>query len=127
MSFATIKSIHLATVAITIGFFLLRYFWMLIGSGWLRRTWVRVLPHVNDTVLLASGLTLAVLTRQAGAPTGWLAAKLVALVVYIGLGMVALKRGKTKGVRIAAGVAALAVLGYILMVARTRMPLPFLS
>ena len=57
---------------------------------------MRSCPHVNDTLLLTSGFGLAVMLGQYPCVNGWLTAKLVALIVYIVLGTVALKRGKTK-------------------------------
>jgi len=78
-------------------------------------------PHVVDTALLASALWLAWQLGRDGAG-GWLVAKVVALLVYIGLGTIALKRGRSKGVRTAAFVAALAAAGYIVSVALTRDP-----
>ncbi|MHB1249164.1 MAG: SirB2 family protein, partial [Polaromonas sp.] len=60
----------------------------------------------------------------------WLTAKVLALTVYIVLGSVALKRGKTRGVRRWAFAAALAAFVYIVAVALTRqamIPLAFLG
>jgi uncharacterized membrane protein SirB2 len=55
----------------------------------------------------------------------WLTAKVLALVVYILLGSVALKRGKSLAIRATAYVAALLVFGYIVAVALTKNPLPW--
>ena len=57
---------------------------------------------------------------------GWLTAKFFALILYIVLGTIALKRGKTRGQRIAAWIAALLVFGYMVAVAVTHDPFPFL-
>jgi uncharacterized membrane protein SirB2 len=97
---------------------------MMNGSAMLQRRWVRIVPHIIDTLLLASALTLAVWSAQYPFEQNWLTAKLIALFAYIGLGTVALKRGKSKAVRIAAFIAALAVFVYIVMVAVTRQVLP---
>ncbi|MHB1352517.1 MAG: SirB2 family protein [Thiobacillus sp.] len=127
MAYALIKQVHLATIAITLALFLLRGFWMMAGSKRLQARWVRIVPHVNDSLLLASGIALAVLLQQYPLVHGWLTAKFFALIAYILLGTVALKRGRTRGVRITAWVLALLVFGYLIAVARTRSPLPFLS
>jgi len=119
----TVKYVHLAAVAASFALFSLRGVWMMLGSAQLGRRWVRVLPHVNDTVLLAAGIWLAFLLREAPGASGWLTAKIVALPVYIALGMLALRPRRTKAVRIAAWLAALAVFGYIVAVAMTRSPL----
>lgn len=65
----------------------------------LQQCWVRILPHLIDTVLLASALTLVFWSGQYPFQQSLLTAKLLALLVYIALGTVALKRGKTPVVR----------------------------
>lgn len=120
-----IKHIHVAAVTLSFALFLLRGFWMFSDSGMLHRRWVRIVPHINDTVLLAAGVWLAILLRQVPSVSGWLAAKLIALVIYIGLGTVALKRGRTKTQRTTAWIAALAVFAYIVAVAQAKNPMPW--
>jgi uncharacterized membrane protein SirB2 len=119
-----VKHLHLLTVAITLALFVLRGVWMMMDSPRLKARWARIVPHVNDTLLLASGIALAVLLQQYPLVHGWLTAKLVALILYIVLGTVALKRGRTKGQRVAAWFAALAVFAYMLAVARAHDPFP---
>jgi len=120
-AYLVIKPLHISFVLISYSLFLLRGIWMLRDSPQLQRRWVRILPHVNDTFLLVSGVTLAVITHQSPGSHPWLAAKIAALVVYIGLGTVAFKRRK-----LWAWLAAQAVFFYIVAVAVTRHPLPFL-
>jgi uncharacterized membrane protein SirB2 len=127
MDYSLVKHVHLATVAVTLALFVLRGAWMITDSPRLKARWVRIVPHANDTLLLTSGIALAVMIQQSPFADSWLTAKLVALIVYIGLGTVALKRGKTRSTRIAAWIAALAVFGYMLAVARTHAPFPFLG
>ncbi|MDT3707543.1 MAG: SirB2 family protein [Thiobacillus sp.] len=127
MAYSLLKQLHLTTIAITLILFVLRGIWMMGQSPRLQARWVRIVPHVNDTLLLASGLALAVLIKQYPLVHGWLTAKLLALILYIVLGTVAIKRGKTRGQRIAAWFAALLVFGYIVAVARTHNPLPFVG
>jgi uncharacterized membrane protein SirB2 len=115
-----IKHVHLICVAMTFVLFTLRFAWMTMDSPMLQRRWVRVLPHVNDTLLLLAGLSLAVLSSQYPFAQDWLTAKLVALLVYILLGTVALKRGRSKRVRLLAGTAAFLVFVYMLQVAVHR-------
>jgi uncharacterized membrane protein SirB2 len=127
MDYSLLKQLHLATIAVSLALFLLRGAWMIADSPRLRARWVRIVPHVNDTLLLASGIGLAVMIQQYPLVDGWLTAKLAALLLYIVLGTLALKRGRTRGQRIAAWLAALAVFGYMLAVARTHTPFPFLG
>ena len=126
MDYSLLKQLHLATLAITLALFVLRGFWMMTHSPRLQARWVRIVPHVNDTLLLASGIGLAVLIQQYPLVHGWLTAKFFALILYIVLGTFALKRGKTRGQRIAAWAAALLVFGYMVAVAITHDPLPFM-
>jgi uncharacterized membrane protein SirB2 len=126
MDYATLKAIHIGSVVASYSLFFVRGVWMLRGSPLLEQRWVRIVPHLVDTVLLLSAITLAVLLRQYPFTAPWITAKVVALVVYIGLGTVALKRGRTRGGRIAAWIAAQCVFGYIVAVALTRSPLPFI-
>ncbi|MGE5318815.1 MAG: SirB2 family protein [Hyphomicrobiaceae bacterium] len=125
MAYSLLKPFHLATVAITLTLFLLRGIWMMADSPRLRARWVRVVPHVNDTLLLASGFSLAILLGQYPLVNSWLTAKLVALILYIVLGTYALKRGRTRRTRIAAWFSALLVFGYMVAVAIAHDPLPF--
>jgi len=143
MDYSLLKQLHLATLAITLALFVLRGAWMMTRSPMLQVRWIRIVPHVNDTLLLASGIGLAVLIQQYPLVHGWLTAKFFALILYIVLGTFALKdsdplsakahvesyalkRGKTQGQRIAAWVAALLVFGYMVSVALTHDPLPFI-
>ncbi|MBK9114136.1 MAG: SirB2 family protein [Betaproteobacteria bacterium] len=120
--YAALKNLHVACVAASLALFVLRGAWMLRAPDRLRVRWVRVVPHVVDTLLLASAIALAVLLRLDPLAHGWLAAKIAGLFAYIALGTVALKRGRTRDGRIAAFAAALAVYAYIVSVAITKSP-----
>jgi uncharacterized membrane protein SirB2 len=120
--YLAVKAVHTGAAALSLALFALRGAWMLRAPERLAARWVRIAPHVIDTVLLASALWLA---WQLGADgtRGWLWAKVVALVAYIVLGSIALKRGRTRGARIAAFAAALLAFAYIVSVALTKSPL----
>ena len=120
MGYALAKQVHLATIVLSWLLFFVRGVWMIADSPRLAARWVRVLPHVNDTVLLLAAIYLA--TFYGLQP--WIVAKIVALVAYILIGTVALRRGPTKPVRIAAWLAAQAVFVYIVAVAVAKHPLP---
>lgn len=123
MDYSALKHLHM-TLAVSSGaLFLVRGLWMLSGSAHLRRRWVGIVPHAIDTLLLASAIGLAAWSGQYPLQQPWLTAKVVALAAYIGLGTVALKRGRTKQARALAFVAALACFAYILAVAVTKNPL----
>jgi uncharacterized membrane protein SirB2 len=124
MDYGTLKTIHAGAVVTTYVLFVLRGVWMIRKSARLRARWVRIVPHVVDTVLLASAIALAIMLRQYPFVSGWLTAKVLALVLYIALGMIALKRGRSKRSRVGAWIAAQLVFLYIVGVALTRDPLP---
>lgn len=114
------KSLHVGAVVLSLTGFAARGALMLSGSRLLEARFVRVAPHVVDTVLLASALWLAWLIGQYPFVQGWLTAKVLGLAAYIVLGSIALKRGRSRRVRVAAFAAALAAAGYIVCVALTR-------
>ena len=121
--FKTLTTIHLTTVAITLSGFLLRGIWMLRGSANLKRPIVRILPHVNDTILLVSAVWAGALINQYPFVNSWLTAKLIGTLVYIALGAIALTYGRTRTHRAVAFIAALAAFAYIMLVAACRNPL----
>ncbi|MBI4191980.1 MAG: SirB2 family protein [Betaproteobacteria bacterium] len=125
MELTLLKMIHVATAAVSYALFVVRGVWMISGSPRLGERWVRIVPHVNDTLLLAAGIWMTILTHQYPGVHAWLTAKVIGLLAYIGLGMVALKHGTTRRVRVAAWIAAQAMFFYIVAVALTRNPLPF--
>ena len=126
MSYALFKGIHLTTVAVTLALFLLRGTWMMLDSDHLNSRWVRVLPHINDVLLLLSAIVLTIMLNQYPFTQGWLTAKFFALILYIVLGTVALKRGSSKPLRISAWLAALGVFTYMVAVAVNHEPMPWL-
>jgi uncharacterized membrane protein SirB2 len=125
MSFLTLKAVHVSCAAISFALFFLRGIWSFNGSPIMQQRWVKIAPHVVDTLLLASALALAFTIQQYPFVDGWLTAKFFGLVLYILLGTIALKYGKTKAVRVSAWLAALAVFAYIVLVAKQHNPLPF--
>ena len=126
MSYLLLRDIHITCALLTGLGFALRGVWMLRASPLLHHRLTRTLPHVNDTLLLGSAIWMTTRLGQYPLVTPWLSAKLFALLAYIVLGSVALKRGPTRSIRAAAFVGALICYGYIVAVARARTPLPFL-
>ena len=127
MSYFLLKHIHVSCAAISIALFFLRGIWSFNDSPIMRQRWVRIVPHYIDTALLASALALAYTIGQYPFVDAWLTAKFFGLVLFILLGTIALKHGKSKSIRIAAWFAALAVFVYIVLVAARHNPLPFIT
>ncbi|HCI14855.1 MAG: regulator SirB [Gallionellales bacterium GWA2_60_142] len=126
MSYALLKHLHISCAAASYTLFLLRGIWMLRDSAIMRQRWVKIVPHMVDTVLLGSAVALAWTIGQYPFVDSWLTAKVTALLLYIALGFVALKYGRSKTMRVSAWLAAQAIFGYIALVALRHDPLPFL-
>jgi uncharacterized membrane protein SirB2 len=92
----------------------------------LQRRIAKVLPHIVDTLLLGSAISLLFVYHLSPLEQPWLMAKIIALVLYIGLGMVALRFGQTKTIRVSAGLMALLTVGYIVSVAYSKDPMGIL-
>jgi uncharacterized membrane protein SirB2 len=122
MDYLLLKHVHMSAVSLSFAGFFARGLGTLRGAAWVRGRAAKTLPHLVDTVLLASAIGLAWMLRLSPLDAPWLMAKIVGLVAYIGLGMVALKPGRPAGVRAAAWVGAMLVFGYIVSVAITKSP-----
>lgn len=121
-----LKNLHILTVIVSISLFILRFFWKMTHSVMLERRWVKITPHINDTLLLLSGIVLVCITHfyPFTVQGQWLTEKLVLVLVYILLGFVVLsKKPRSRTVRSVAFVAGLAILYLIIYIAWTKMPL----
>lgn len=125
MTSSSIKVLHLTSVALSYSLFFMRGIWVLRASPVMQQRWVKIAPHIIDTVLLGSAITLAVLLGISPLTSPWLAAKIIALLLYIVLGSFALKRGKTRQAKLAFWLAAQAVFCYIVLTAWAHDPMPW--
>jgi len=124
VSYTLLKHLHIFCAAASYALFLLRGIWMLRDSSIMRQRWVKIAPHAIDTLLLASAIALAYTIGQYPFADDWLSAKVVALLLYIALGFVALKYSRSKTMRLSAWLTAQVVFGYIVLVALNHDPLP---
>lgn len=121
-----IKGAHIA-MALTSGtIFALRGAGVLAGMRWPHRLPVRWLSYSVDMALLTAALMLLTLLPGAMFANGWLTVKLLLLVVYVALGVFAIRRGRTRRARAGFYAAALAVFAMVYMIARMHDPLGFL-
>jgi len=127
MSLLFLKAIHISSVAISFMLFALRGNLILKSSPVMRQRWIRIVPHVVDTLLLTSAIALAFGIEQYPFIDAWLTAKVIALLLYIVLGSVALKYGRSKKIRVFSWLAAQAVFVYIVLVAISHNPVPFIG
>jgi uncharacterized membrane protein SirB2 len=127
MDYATLKLIHQSAVAISFAGFFARGVGMLGGAGWVTHRLARTLPHLVDTVLIVSAVWLAGILHLTPSGSPWIGAKIAGLFVYIGVGMVAFRFGRTRRVRAAAWILAMVVFGWIVSVAITKDPRGFVA
>jgi len=127
MDYALVKLVHQGAVTLSVTGFFVRGAASLAGASWVQGRAAKTLPHIVDSVLLLSALTLAWMLRLNPGNAPWLLAKIIGLVVYVGLGVVALRPGRPRTVRAAAWVGALATAVWIVSVAITKSPLGFIS
>ncbi|WP_445401981.1 SirB2 family protein [Zobellella sp. An-6] len=128
MSYLAVKHAHMMFALISITLFMLRAWLAVPSPARINNKVLKILPHVNDTLLLLLGIWLAVQIKQV--PFGnspWLTAKLIGLVLYIVVGTIAIKRGKTRGQRLGATLAAIAIFAYIYGAAVSKSPLSWLA
>ena len=123
----TVKIIHVAFVALSFAGFVIRGIWMLRDSTLLRQRWVRITPQVVDTVLLLSAIVLAVQLRYSPMEQPWLMVKISVLVIYIAVGLVALRLGRSKRVRLSAWLLRSFIFMYLVSFAMSTSALAWLS
>lgn len=121
--YIVVLATHMSCAALSITFFILRGIWALQNREILHHRVVKVAPHVIDTILLLSALTLTVIISQYPFVDHWLTAKFFALIGYIILGTIALKQGRTQKIRAIALCGAMLLFGYIVSVAYFHHPL----
>jgi uncharacterized membrane protein SirB2 len=127
MEYATIKHLHMAAVAVSVLGFLVRGVAGLLGRPWVRRRMARTLPHVVDTVLLVSALTLVYMANLNPLHTPWVAAKIIGLLIYVGLGVVTLRPRVPLQWRATALLLALLTVAWMGSVAVTKQPWGFFA
>jgi len=116
-----VKHFHVILVITSITLFQYRY-WMYHVNKRNAPKAMKILPHCMDTLLLISGITMAIWIGLSPLQVDWLLFKLVALLFYIILGMLAMKKsGITQWFCYVA--ASLAVV-YMIMAANQKSALP---
>ena len=119
------KHLHMLCAAISIIGFIIRGALRLADSPVLQKKWIRILPHIVDTLLLLSAIGLMISIQQYPFVNGWLTAKFLGLLIYIFLGVVTLRMAKSKPAQIGAYVLAIATFLYIGAVAFSKTAIPF--
>lgn len=121
-----IKHAHVMLALLSGGLFALRGLGVLLGGRWPLAWPLRWASYTIDTALLTAAMMLLTVLPGAMFANGWLAAKLALIVLYVVLGVFALRRGRTRTTRLACYLAALATFGAVYGIARAHHPLGFL-
>ncbi len=118
-----LKHLHITLAVISISLFTLRFFWTLANSSNLQAKWVKITPHIVDTLLLVIGVVMAVQYYINPLEQLWLGEKLLALVAYIFTGYYTLKLARNKSMQIIGYLGAMGWVMLIVRLAMTREPL----
>lgn len=117
--------VHVTSALLSISGFIFRGILRFSGSDLVNRKWLKIAPHIIDTVLIVSAIMLYLRSGLELLSTPWLMAKIIALLLYIALGLIAFRFGKTRTIRFVAWLEANLVFAYIIGVAITKNPLVF--
>jgi len=118
-----LRHAHITFAILSVAIFTLRGALMLVKSPHVHSPWLKYSSYSVDTLLLTAALMLTTVIHQYPFQTGWLTMKVALLVLYVVLGSIALKRGRTHTIRVGALVAALLTVGFLFTVARAHHPL----
>ena len=121
----SMKNLHMTFAILSIAGFVIRGYWMMRSSPLSERLLTRIAPHVIDTLFLVTGIAMVVNLQLAVLQNNWLLAKFAGLIVYIVLGAIALRRGRTMKIRVTAFAGALLAFTYIANTAITKNPIPW--
>lgn len=113
-----LKDTHMLFILLSVGSFIARIMLVQLKPAWLQPKVAKIAPHVIDTILLLSGIGLVFQGNWMAGEYGWILTKLVMLIAYIGLGVVAMRSVGIK--RWGAFILALVCFGYIISVAVTK-------
>ena len=121
MNYLLIKHLHVTAAVLSILFFIVRSYWSVTENALLKTRFVKITPHIIDTVLLVCAVLLSIML-DAAAHQPWVLTKIVLLIAYIGVGTIAIKRGRTPRTRAIAAIAAVLIFFYIIGVAIKHHP-----
>lgn len=118
-----IKQFHIFVALLSGSIFALRGAFSLAGARWPMAQPVKWLSYTVDTALLTAALMLLTILPWAMFGNGWLLMKVTLVVVYVALGVFAMRRGRTRRMRALCYILALLVFGMIYGIARAHHPL----
>jgi uncharacterized membrane protein SirB2 len=127
MSYLLLKQIHMSLALLSIAGFIVRWCWRMMQSRLALTKMARIMPHVVDTLFLGTAIMLSTMIADQVLSTAWFSAKIIGLVLYILLGMIAMHAAPSVRRSLPAFIAAVLVFAWIVSVARTKMPLGLLQ
>ncbi len=114
------KHTHMLLAVLTVLGFSLRVYWRYVDSEMMQKKWVKIAPHVVDTMLLIFGVTLVFSYNLSVSENVWIIAKLTAIFCYIGIGFYTFKKATSRASILVGGLAGWLVLAYIFKVAFSK-------
>ena len=118
--YTAVKHIHLTCIALSVLLFIMRFIWTMTQSSMLQKKWVKITPHIVDTLLILSAATLCVLISQYPFVTPWVTEKLVGLFMYVFMVALALKMARTNFMRVIGFIGALSWIAFTALVAISK-------
>lgn len=122
--YLSLLMLHKTTVLLSIVGFFARGIGHIFDQAWVKKKPVKILPHIIDTLLLVSAFALVFVTAFSFSD-GWIIAKIVGLIAYIGLGLMAFRFAKTRTQKAIYWLLALIVVFYVVAVAVHKVVWPF--
>jgi uncharacterized membrane protein SirB2 len=122
MNYVLLKQVHVSFALVSIIGFMLRWNWSIRGSRLAQLRSTKTVPHIIDTLFLATGVALTFTINQFPLSSHWLTAKVTGLLVYIVLGLFAMSGKVSRPWRVTAFLAAISTYAWILSVARFKSP-----
>ncbi|MGQ4276204.1 SirB2 family protein [Pseudidiomarina sp. E22-M8] len=120
--FEALKHLHVTFVVLSVVLFVLRFFWRSIDAKVAQQKWVKIVPHIIDTLLLLTIVGMLLHWQQWPWQTAWLGNKLLGLFGYIGFALVAMK-ATTPALRYGGFIVALGWIGFLFHVAFSKQAL----
>jgi uncharacterized membrane protein SirB2 len=127
LNYLLLKQIHMSLALLSIAGFIVRWCWRMMQSRLALTKMARIMPHVVDTLFLGTAIMLSTMIADQVLSTAWFSAKIIGLVLYILLGMIAMHAAPSVRRSLPAFIAAVLVFAWIVSVARTKMPLGLLQ
>jgi len=112
------KHLHMTLAVLSISLFTLRFIWTLANSSRLQSKWVKITPHIIDTLLLTFGVVMAVQYSINPIEQLWFGEKLLAVAAYIFTGYFTLKLARNKPMQI---IGYLGAMGWVMLIVRLAM------